>query len=539
MSTTMVTPIEKEEGLGQETGIVSAKTANQAVLYVEKLNKSFGGQQVLNDLFLTLRKGEIVCLRGENGSGKTTLLNILSGNLEPDSGRMVIRLNGRQEDFRFPRPWWKNMNPFSHFTPERVAQEGVGRTWQEIRLFPNQTLLGNIAVASPEQKGENPIWALLRPLKVRNQEKEITLRTRSTLKALGLSGREDSSADMVALGQSKRAAIARAIQAGAKVLLLDEPLAGLDEEGINGVMGLLEDLCKDKQITLIIVEHIFNIPRILNLATTVWTLQGGKLSVQGPSDVREEIKHNTSHDSAAWLRELAGQGWHFNERELPGGAILTTVTPAGTTRGDVLMDIQDLIVHRGKRLVIGRQDSEGNLHGFSYSIRRGELALLEAPNGWGKTTLLEAISGLLPITRGTIRFNGQPIQSLPAWDRSNLGISLLRSRSQLFPDLTVHDALRLAKSKGHNGTISEHLLKMRISDLSGGEKQRLAVACALSSRDYCVGLLDEPFSAMDLHSLQYLWAGLLEGISNKRLYLIALPRRTDIVLRSNRVGTNR
>lgn len=88
-------------------------------------------------------------LRGNNGSGKTTLLNILSGNLEPDEGSIHLQVNGASEHFKFPRRWWENLNPFDHFTPERVAREGVGRTWQDVRLFNSMTLAENIAVASP------------------------------------------------------------------------------------------------------------------------------------------------------------------------------------------------------------------------------------------------------------------------------------------------------------------------------------------------------------------------------------------------------
>lgn len=524
--------MEKTHRPSPNLGVLHSESADSTVLIVQELNKSFGGQQVLNDLSLTLRRGETVCLRGENGSGKTTLLNILSGNLEPDSGRITIRLNGTKEDFRFPLPWWRNINPFDHFTPERVAREGVGRTWQEIRLFPNQTLADNIAVAAPKQKGENPIWALVRPLKVRNEEKEIATNTRSVLNELGLRGREDSSADMVSLGQSKRVAIARAIQAGAKVLLLDEPLAGLDEAGINGVMGLLEGLCRDKQITLIIVEHIFNIPRILKLATTVWTLKEGRLSVERSSDVGDEFKGNSSDNPAGWARGMCGQDCHITRTEFPGGAVMTIVKPNGNNSREVSLEVQDVVVHRGKRLVIGRKDSGGRVSGLSFSIRRGELALLEAPNGWGKTTLLEAIAGLLPIASGTIRLNGHPIQRLPPWDRSNLGISLLRSRSQLFPDLQVNDALHLAKVKGFSGIISKQLMKKRISELSGGEKQRLAVICALGSDDFSIGLLDEPFSALDSEFLGHVLTIMNEILLSSRLLFIAVPRQDAPVSKS-------
>ena len=96
---------------------------DHTVLSVKGLKKSFGGQVILDDISLDLKRGEVVLLRGENGSGKTTLVNILTGNLEPDKGELHLNINGNKELFSFPRRWWKEVNPFDHFTPERLVSE--------------------------------------------------------------------------------------------------------------------------------------------------------------------------------------------------------------------------------------------------------------------------------------------------------------------------------------------------------------------------------------------------------------------------------
>ena len=140
----------------------TANSFDDAVLSVNSLRKSFGGQVVLDDISFELRQGEVVLLLGENGSGKTTLLNILTGNLEPDRGEIHISLNGTNEVFGWPRRWWQNINPFDHFTPERIAWEGIGRVWQDIRLFPTMTVLDNVSLAYQSQSEENPVIALLR-----------------------------------------------------------------------------------------------------------------------------------------------------------------------------------------------------------------------------------------------------------------------------------------------------------------------------------------------------------------------------------------
>ena len=106
----------------------TSNDSSRVVLCIRDLKKTFGGQVVLDSASADLREGEVVLLRGDNGSGKTTLLNILSGNLEPDAGSIHLQANGTAEHFKFPRRWWENLNPFDHFTPERVAREGVGRS---------------------------------------------------------------------------------------------------------------------------------------------------------------------------------------------------------------------------------------------------------------------------------------------------------------------------------------------------------------------------------------------------------------------------
>ena len=229
------------------------------VLSISDLRKSFGGQVVLDGVAVDLREGEVVLLRGDNGSGKTTLLNILTGNLEPDSGTIHLRPNGQEETFRFPRKWWESLNPFDHFTPERVASEAVGRTWQDVRLFPTLTLSDNIAVAKQRQSGENPFRALVPGLSSGEGETSNRLASSTMLAGLGLAGREESSGDRISLGQSKRVAIARAVQAGARILFLDEPLSGLDAAGIEAALGLLSALARNERLTLVIVEHTFNI----------------------------------------------------------------------------------------------------------------------------------------------------------------------------------------------------------------------------------------------------------------------------------------
>ena len=488
------------------------------VLAAEGLTKAFGGQTVLSRVSFELYNGDVVLLRGDNGSGKTTLLNILTGNLEPDSGCIRFFTNGRKEEFRFRKRWWRSLNPFDRFTPERVSGARVGRTWQDIRLFTTQTLHDNISLAHPGQLGENPGWVLLRPFSVRRQERDITAGANTILQRLGLEGRETSSADMISLGQSKRVAIARAVQAGARILFLDEPLAGLDAFGISEVTGLLKSLAQDEKVTLVIVEHVFNIHRVLDLATQVWTLDNGKMTSEKPVKIRGELVH-AADGISGFVREAVKSGNKITKQNLTGGARLSIVGVSDYNSEDLVLEVKDLVVFRGRRLAIGEKKPNGRFKGLSFSLKLGQLAVLQAPNGWGKTTLLEAIAGILPIKQGSIKLNGQTIHGMPPWERTRFGLGFLQACNHSFPGLTVQETLRISHISNKAHPLS-HLLGKRMSELSGGEKQKVSMAC-VDKKSSCFLMMDEPFSALDREGLKCLREVLKS--SDGRTYLIAVP----------------
>ncbi|HEX7758610.1 MAG TPA: ATP-binding cassette domain-containing protein [Caulobacteraceae bacterium] len=166
------------------------------VLRAQGLCKAFEGNVVLDEVAFDLRRGEVVLLEGENGSGKTTLLNILSGFLAPDAGA-VEYLVGNAQRFSFGRK-----GQSAGFSPMSAARGGVGRAWQEVRLFGSLTLRENVAVAVQNQLGERP-WSFVDP---RTWMRERTIRRAADgwLERLGLAGRALSLANAVSLGQSLR-----------------------------------------------------------------------------------------------------------------------------------------------------------------------------------------------------------------------------------------------------------------------------------------------------------------------------------------------
>jgi branched-chain amino acid transport system ATP-binding protein len=472
---------------------------SRTLLRAVGLKISFDAQTVLNNVDVELRSGEVVLLRGENGSGKTTLLNILTGNLEPDSGIIHYEV-GSTRTYHFPRRWWQELNPWDHFRPEYVTREGIGRTWQDIRLFTRQTLRDNIAVAFPNQLGENPFLALLSLGRIGNITTQTNSRADAIIARLGLTGREESSADMVSLGQAKRVAIARAVAAGARILFLDEPLAGLDREGIRDVLHLLGSLVLEQGITLVIVEHVFSQEHLRELVTTDWHLKGGRIKVGKPTHDR---KHNQSScvESSSylaqhpqWIRLLAGNDTEVIEELLPRGASLTRLRPSGRREnpGEPILEIRDLVIKLGRRTVIGL-DADHVEEGFTLTLFEDEIVFLQAPNGWGKSTLFAAITGSIPIERGEIRLCGQSLKGLPEWERIGKGLRVLPSAKPTFPSLTIKEYFRLAGMTSIPGWLAE-VAHRPSSSLSGGQKQRMALeGMGVGS----LNLYDEPLIGLD------------------------------------------
>lgn len=468
------------------------------LLKAHDLRKSFGGQVVLDGIDLELHQGEVVLLRGENGSGKTTLLNMLTGTLEPDAGYIEYHAKGTPRSYGFPRRWWQELNPFDHFTPESVAHHGVGRTWQDVRLFGAQSLRDNIAVAHPEQPGENPLTALVFPGKIAQRELEIAQQADEILARFGLKGREQSSGDKVSLGQSKRVAIARAVAAGAKVLFLDEPLAGLDKDGIRDVLELLTFVVKHHQATLIVVEHIFNHPHLDGLLTTDWLLTNGRIqSAQAEEQVNgvtQRVPVNGAAKEIPWVSLFADADAEIINEPLPRGALLTRIRRPGifVEPQQAVLEIRDLVVTCGKRVVLGT-DEDGAETGLDLTVYQGEIVILQAPNGWGKTTLFNAITGLFPAQRGTISLLNKPLSKLKTWERIRRGLTVLPSENVGFSSLGVQDSLRLAGDKGLQLDV-DSLGNRAVSSLSGGERRRLALA---GLQEGHIAVCDEPFGALD------------------------------------------
>ncbi len=474
---------------------VAFESEHGIVLSTSGLSKSFGGMSVLNEVDVELKKGQFVLLEGENGAGKTLLINLLTGNLKPDAGIISYFTPESVSKFRFPLSFTQNANPFGRFAPDTIARLGVVRTWQDVRLFPSMTLRENVCAAISESRRENPIFGLLGL--GGNEKKE--LEAAELLDDLGLAGRGDSFGDMISLGQSKRVEIARAVMAGAKVLFLDEPLAGLDREGIADVLRLLEKLVNEHELTVVVVEHVFNKRHLRHLITERWLLENGRLLIN-PSLNGGEDKGEGKQIGHSWISTFENRADNVVTEKLQRGAVLTRFQINGRyDQSKPVLELNNLSIRRGRRTVIGLSDS-GDEDGLNLVLHAGEIAVLQAPNGWGKTTLLEYINGakqVIPHPR-----------YLPAKDSLFLGLSVEEN-------LELGRARYTAVDEG-NKTAGK---------LSGGQRRMLAIKIfTVVDPALCLMMLDEPFNALDTAHVQTSINLILDNNPNPAI-LIVEPER--------------
>lgn len=475
----------------------------KTVLEACDIVKSFGGNKVLDGVSFQLNEGEIVLLQGANGSGKTTLINILTGNLAPDSGE--VKISGKNScAFRFPQPWYRKNLPFSCFSPESIARMGIGRVWQDVRIFAAQTAVDNTAMAAEKQLGELPLAAIFTPWLSCRAEQKNRQDAKKMLALFGLTDSAETPAGKLSFGESKRIAIARALYGGAKILFLDEPLAGLDRQEREKTVAMLKNLSVKHGITMVIVEHDLNIPLIREIATCFWELADGKLR----SVMQSETSAIQRTDLFTWLNDCG----KCIDIPLDNG-VLKIVRRRGNSAESVL-NLHNITVKRDERPVISTP--------LDMELHQGDIAVLSAPNGWGKSTLLEVLCGLLPLSSGTVLLKGRDISSLPVWERRAAGLHLSRTHNTLFNRLTVEENVRL---NGINSAIMPDKAKRKAGSLSGGETRRLILECAFNSPFGEVLLLDEPFQALDSSTADWL-RKCIENSADKT-FLITVPGTTN------------
>jgi ABC-type branched-subunit amino acid transport system ATPase component len=237
---------------------------------VERACVWFGGVNAVSNVSFSLAKGRIHGLIGPNGAGKTSLLNAISGLVPLSSGRFV--LEGRE---------------IQRLQPHRVAEAGVGRTFQHAELFPDQTVLTNIMTGLFKHR-ETSFWqdVLGTPAKVR-AEAAARASAEELLRAFGIHDLRDALVADLPFGIQKRVDLARALLARSPLLMLDEPTSGMDQSEAQEVIETCRQIVRDLGVTLLVIEH--NMKVIMSLAETIHVLDHGELIAEGsPAEIQRD-----------------------------------------------------------------------------------------------------------------------------------------------------------------------------------------------------------------------------------------------------------
>ncbi len=433
-----------------------AHADEEVILEARGLAKHFGGIHAVKDMSLRLRNRTLHALIGPNGAGKTTAFNLISGLFAPDRG--TVTLAGQSIAGR---------------SPEQVTLAGIGRSFQITNLFASLSVAENVRLAVQARHPRRyAVWTDAASLA------DVNLDAAEVMRTMGLAGMESAPAASLSYGGQRLLDMALALATRPRVLLLDEPLAGLAAVERERVGHLIKGI--STELPVLLVEH--DIDRVFALADAVTVMNDGEVLVDGTVD--------DARDSPRVQAVYIGAGSHaLAERDRPSAA-----------RASTLLRLDGVNTFYGKSHI---------LRDVSFEVHDNEIVALLGRNGAGKSTLLKTVIGVAAPASGSITLGDEALARRPAAEIARRGVAYVPQGRGLFAGMSVAENMELGRLKRRNGTgmhwDEEKIfaffprIKQRWRSpadyLSGGEQQMVAVARALSG-DTRVLLLDEPFEGL-------------------------------------------
>jgi branched-chain amino acid transport system ATP-binding protein len=246
-------------------------SSNGSILATVRTTKVFGGLMAVSDVSIEVAPKSIVSIIGPNGAGKTTFFNMLTGLYKPTAGRIMF--DGRD---------------ITGGRPDLITAAGVARTFQNIRLFSTMSALENVMVGAHSRMNAGLFGSILRTPSVRREEAEVREKAREMLEYVGL-GRDlhDQTASNLSYGDQRRVEIARALASDPKLLLLDEPTAGMNPQESQRLTEFMERLRSERDLTILLIEHDMKV--VMGVSEHIWVLDHGEKIAEGePEKIRTD-----------------------------------------------------------------------------------------------------------------------------------------------------------------------------------------------------------------------------------------------------------
>ncbi|OGO33816.1 MAG: hypothetical protein A2Z03_08285, partial [Chloroflexi bacterium RBG_16_56_8] len=473
------------------------------LLQLEGISVHFGGLQAVSRVSFSVKEGTIAALIGPNGAGKTTLFNVISGLQRSTAGRLVFA--GQD---------------ITHQHAADIACLGIARTFQNLRIFANMSVLENVLVGRHRHERMGYLAAGLGLPAQQKEERESRERAMQVLAVVGLDKYASRPAASLPYGRQRLVEIARALATEPRLILLDEPAAGMNAAERASLIEKIACI-RDAGVTVLLVEH--NMELVMGISDRVSVLDYGKLIADGePSEVQK---------NPAVIEAYLGVNRGASRKRTI--AFDTTQPVHATSNGKSTLRVD------------GISTCYGNIEaicGVSLDVRPKEIVAVLGANGAGKTTLLNTISGVLQPRCGKILHEETDITRWSAPEITARGICQVPEGRQIFHSLTIEDNLRLGASRRRvKHEIADDLahvyelfpvLKERhrqiAGTLSGGEQQMLAIGRALMGKPKLL-LLDEPSMGLAPMIVEHIFQT-LEKLNADGLTMLMVEQNAEMAL---------
>jgi len=263
-------------------GTGGSSAPKEIALLAEAVTKRFGGLTAVDRVNLTIERGTIRGLIGPNGAGKTTFFNIVAGIYQPTEGQITFEGNVVQGGHG-------SVKGSGSLRPDQIASRGIARTFQNIRLFNNMTAIENVLIGMHSRLTSSVFGSVLRLPSVRTEERLARERARELLAYVGLAGKGDETAKNLAYGDQRRLEIARALGSEPRLLLLDEPTAGMNPAETAQMTRFIDQMRSDLNLTILLIEHDMRV--VMGISDRVAVLDHGEKIADGtPAEVQRDSR---------------------------------------------------------------------------------------------------------------------------------------------------------------------------------------------------------------------------------------------------------